>query len=180
MRLTVYTDYSLRVLVYLGVRTNRLATSREIADYYSISNNHLLKVVHRLGVLGYIDTVRGKNGGIRLAHAPADIVIGMIIRETEHDMALVQCKESEGPSCRIEDTCMLRSILDKALLAFMAVLDCYTLADLISVCVDRDALLERLKPRGMESRSKEAGLCANQKDVGAGSGRRQRRSVLVS
>ncbi len=103
----------------LGTRTKQLATSREIADYYGISNNHLLKVVHKLGALGYIHTVRGKNGGIRLARALN--VLGAVVRETEHDMALVQCQEESTLPCRIEE--VLRQVLDKAVTAFLAVFD---------------------------------------------------------
>jgi len=144
MRLTVYTDYSLRVLIYLGTRPSRLVTSREIADYHGISNNHLLKVVHRLGVLGYIKTVRGKNGGIRLARATDAIMIGSVIRETERDMALVQCKGADAPPCRIEETCTLRPILDEALAAFFAVLDRRTLEDLVSPRAERCAHFESM------------------------------------
>ncbi|KAF0116382.1 MAG: Rrf2 family transcriptional regulator nitric oxide-sensitive transcriptional repressor [Rhodospirillaceae bacterium] len=159
MRLTVYTDYSLRVLIYLGTRTSRLATSREIAEYHGISNNHLLKVVHRLGALEYIETVRGKNGGIRLARALHEIVIGSVIREMEYDMALVQCKGAGAVPCRIEETCSLHPILDEALAAFLAVLDRHTLGDLVSSFAEMRAPLEPLPSLAAQTNADACDTC---------------------
>src|SRR4051794_9547903 len=130
MRLTVHTDYALRTLLYLGVQSERLGSIRAIAQAYDISENHLTKVVHRLGRAGFINTVRGRGGGIRLARPAAAIRIGDVVRGTEEDMALVECL-GPGNACRITAACRLRGALDEALRAFLAVLDGYTLADLL-------------------------------------------------
>ena len=99
MRLTVYTDFSLRVLMFLALKANGLATIGEIAKAYGISKNHLMKVAHQLGLAGYVETVRGKGGGLRLARRPQDIVIGEVVRHTEPDMVLVPCFDPGGASC---------------------------------------------------------------------------------
>lgn len=143
MRLTVHTDYALRTLIYLAVLPDRLGTIHEVATAYGISENHLTKVVHRLGQLGYVETVRGRRGGIRLARAPADIQIGAVVRDTEDDFALVDCGgpgSSAGP-CRLLGGCVLQGALAEALSAFMSVLDRYTLADLAH---PRDDMARRL------------------------------------
>jgi Rrf2 family transcriptional regulator, nitric oxide-sensitive transcriptional repressor len=132
MRLTTYTDYSLRVLIYLGIQRDELVTIKQISDHYGISNNHLLKVVHQLGLLGFVETVRGRNGGLRLARPASEIVIGDVVRKMEQDMALVQCFDTaEASHCRILPACVLKGALAKALQAFLDVLDQYTLADLV-------------------------------------------------
>jgi len=132
MRLTSFTDYCLRVLIYAGTKGDARATIDEMAATYGISRNHLMKVVFRLGQLGYLDTVRGKGGGVRLARDPAEINLGRLVRETEEDMALVECFEGRPGACRIEPSCVLRRVLHEALAAFLAVLDDYTLADLLA------------------------------------------------
>lgn len=131
MRLTVYTDYSLRVLMFLAVKGDELATIAEIAKAYAISKNHLMKVVHQLGLAGYVETVRGKGGGLRLARPPQDIVLGKVVRRTEPDMALVPCFDPDDASCAIFSGCMLRGVLSEARDAFLAALDRHTLADLV-------------------------------------------------
>ena len=130
MHITRYTDYSLRVLMYLAVQTDRLSTIQEIATSYDISKNHLMKVVHQLNRKGYIETVRGKNGGLRLHRPCSDINLGVLFRETEQDMALVECF-STGNTCTITPVCSLKGILNEALNAFLATLDKYTLEDLL-------------------------------------------------
>lgn len=136
MRLTQYTDYSLRVLMYLGMRAGGLCTVAEIADAYGISRNHLTKVVHELGRAGYVETVRGRGGGLRLARAPGAIRIGDVVRRMEEDFDIVACfgaGRSEGKSgCVIAPDCRLAGMFDESLHAFLAVLDRYTLADLLA------------------------------------------------
>lgn len=131
MRLTRYSDYALRVLLYLAANPERLSTINEIASYHAISRNHLMKVVHQLGSLGYIDTLRGKGGGIRLAHKPSEIVIGDVIRNTEENMEIVECFTPGNSNCIILPSCQLKSALNEALESFLATLDLYTLADFL-------------------------------------------------
>ncbi|MEW4211788.1 Rrf2 family transcriptional regulator [Priestia megaterium] len=132
MRLTQYTDYSLRVLLYLGVRdNNKLSNIKEIAEAYNISKNHLMKIIHELGKLGLIETIRGRNGGIRLAQLPKDINIGKVVRQTEEDFHIVECFDHEGNFCVISPVCKLKNVLHEAMQAFIKVLDQYTLEDLI-------------------------------------------------
>ncbi len=131
MRLTVYTDYALRVLMYLALRDEQLATIAEIAESYKISRNHLMKVAHQLGVAGFVETVRGRGGGLRLAKPIGAIGIGEVVRYTEPDMAIVSCFEPVGEPCAIQSCCVLKRALKSARDAFLEVLDGYTLNDLI-------------------------------------------------
>lgn len=131
MRLTRFTDYSLRVLIFLGIQQDGLSTIKQIADHYDISKNHLMKVVYELNQLGYIETVRGKNGGMRLNQEPDSINLGALVRRTENDLDLVECF-SDGNQCVITSACRLKSILGEALNAFIGVLDQYTLSDLLT------------------------------------------------
>jgi Rrf2 family nitric oxide-sensitive transcriptional repressor len=141
MRLTVYTDFSLRVLMYVALRDEGLSTIGEIARSYGISKNHLMKVVQALGAAGYLETVRGKRGGLRLARAPETIGLGEVVRRTEPDMALVPCFEGGEALCAITPACKLRSALHEARAAFLKVLDAYTLADLVQNQTALKALL---------------------------------------
>lgn len=141
MRLSSFSDYSLRVLIYLGGQQDRLATIAEIATVYGISQNHLMKVVHLLGRLGYVETVRGKNGGMRLGRPAGAIGLGEVIRQTENDWALVECF-STGNCCQIQSICHLPPILDEALAAMFAVLDRYTLADLLHSPAAADRIIQ--------------------------------------
>jgi Rrf2 family nitric oxide-sensitive transcriptional repressor len=131
MRLTTYTDYTLRTLMYLAVNAGSIATIAGIAETYRISETHLMKIVHQLGISGDIETIRGRNGGIRLRKPPADINLGTVVRRTEVDLELVECFDRRA-TCAISEDCVLQSVLGEALTAFMAVLDRYTLADLVA------------------------------------------------
>src|SRR3954463_8439027 len=116
MRLTSYTDYSLRVLIYLALKKeDELGTIKEIAETYHISKNHLMKIIHELGKLGLIETIRGRNGGIRLAQLPKDINIGKVVRQTEEDFHIVECFDCEGNFCIISPVCKLKSVLHEAM-----------------------------------------------------------------
>lgn len=131
MRLTTFTDYSLRVLIYLGVRNGERAAIGDIAAAYGISKNHLMKVILYLAAEGYVVTTRGKGGGVGLDIDPDCVRIGELVRKSEADSALVECF-SQGPQdCRIARSCLLRGAFGKAVQAFYAVLDTYTLADLL-------------------------------------------------
>ncbi|GEK30087.1 HTH-type transcriptional regulator NsrR [Kurthia zopfii] len=142
MRLTLYTDYSLRVLLYLGAKDpEELSTIQNISDSYGISKNHLMKVTHELGKMGYIETVRGRGGGIRLAVVPEEINIGQLVRKTEEDFYLVECFNPESVGCIISPVCSLKGALNKALHAYIAVLDSYHLSDFLTSKEDLAAIL---------------------------------------
>ena len=132
MRLTSMTDYALRLLMYLAQQPGRLCTIAEIAAAHGISEAHLMKITHQLALAGWIETVRGKGGGMRLTLAPADVNLGEVVRSMESDFQLVECF---GPAntCVITRQCRLTSVLQGALDAFMAHLDAHTLADLSPV-----------------------------------------------
>jgi Rrf2 family nitric oxide-sensitive transcriptional repressor len=136
MRLTLFTDYSMRVLLYLGARPDRLCSIAEVSRAYGISQNHLMKVVNALVRSGYVESVRGRFGGIRLGKEPADINVGALVRHTEDGFDLVDCG-----SCIIAPACGLTGVLKEALGAFLAVLDRYTLADLLVQRLDLSNLL---------------------------------------
>ncbi len=128
MKLTLYSDYSLRVLMFLATR-HHLTQIDEIAVFYRISKNHLTKVVHHLATLGYITTVRGRGGGIRLKLKPEEINVGSLIRKTEENFTLVECFNPETNTCPLIGHCGLERVLGEALFAYINVLDQYTLAD---------------------------------------------------
>ncbi|MDF0490092.1 Rrf2 family transcriptional regulator [Sphingomonas sp. H39-1-10] len=136
MKLTLFTDYSMRVLLHLGAQPERLCSIAEVARAYGISQNHLMKVVNELARSGYVETVRGRFGGIRLGRAPEDINIGALVRHTEDGFDLVDCG-----SCVIAPACGLTGVLKEALSAFLGVLDRYTLADLMTKREDLGRLL---------------------------------------
>jgi Rrf2 family nitric oxide-sensitive transcriptional repressor len=130
MRLTAYSDFSLRLLMYAALKDPALVTIQEVAGVYGISRNHLMKVAFQLGRHGFLETVRGRGGGLRLARAPDKIGLGEIIRTTEEDFKLVECFDPANNQCAIIKPCRLRGALSRALDAYLAVLDEYTLADL--------------------------------------------------
>jgi len=129
MQLTQYTDYSLRVLIYLGIHQDRRVTIGEISEAYDISRNHLVKVVHQLSHNGWITTVRGKSGGMHLAFLPEQINIGSVVRQTEPHFNLLECFDKANDKCAISPACSLKRTFYQARKAFMDVLDQHTLAD---------------------------------------------------
>ncbi len=141
MRLTRFTDYSLRVLTYLALRDGELTTIQEISDAYGVSKNHLMKVVNLLTRLNYVIAQRGPGGGLRLGRRPADISLGTVIRETEEDLALVECFEDET-RCVITPACRIKNVLSEALGAFLTVLDSYTLQDMLTESEQLKVLLK--------------------------------------
>lgn len=130
MKLTLYSDYSLRVLMYVARQEHRVQID-EIAKFYGISKNHLTKVVNNLATLGYIETTRGRGGGIRIKMAPEEINIGALIRKTEEHFNLVECFDRETNTCPIAGICGLQGVLGEALNAYLSVLDEYTLQDIL-------------------------------------------------
>ena len=143
MRLTTMTDYALRLLMYVAQHPGRLVTISEVARVYGISEAHLMKITHQLGLAGWLETVRGKGGGMRLAAAPASINLGAVVRSVEPDFALVDCFTADN-SCRLTGDCRLTGIVSEALQRFMAHLDRHTLADLLPGTTDGAA-----RPRPM-------------------------------
>src|SRR5512132_737536 len=131
MRLTSFTDYSLRVLIYVAAQPEGRATIAEVARTYDISENHLTKVVHFLGKAGFLANVRGRGGGLELARPASAINIGAVVRETEGNAIPAECFEEGSAICAISDVCRLRGVLDEAVRAFYGVLDRYTLQDLV-------------------------------------------------
>jgi len=140
MRLTAYSDYSLRLLMYAALKSPALVTIQEVADIYGISKNHLMKIAFDLGRHGFLETVRGRGGGLRLARRPDKIGLGEIVRATEEDFNIVECFDPATNTCSIIKPCRLKGVLSRALNAYLAVLDEYTLADLTA----RHPALERL------------------------------------
>lgn len=132
MRLTSFTDYSLRVLIYLAAEPGRRATIAEIASAFSVSENHLTKVVHFLGRHGWLANVRGKGGGVELAQPPETIVVGAVVRAAEGIPMPAECFGDAPEACSIARLCRLRGVLHEAVQAFEAVLGRYTLADLVA------------------------------------------------
>lgn len=141
MRLTTYTDYSLRVLMYVALREGALVRIDDVASRFGISRNHLSKVVHNLGARQYLHTVRGRNGGFRLARDAADIRVGQVVRDFEPDFDLVECFRTSEAGCRIDGSCVLASVLGTALAVFLEHLDGISLGDLVT---PRYGLLKQL------------------------------------
>jgi Rrf2 family nitric oxide-sensitive transcriptional repressor len=141
VRLTKQTDYSLRLLIHLGVKHlgvshagakySSASTIEEVAEAYSISRNHLMKVVYHLATHGILETQRGRGGGFRLARDPSRINLGEVVRLTEPDFTVVECFDQDNGRCAIQEACQLQEVLGRALDGFFAVLDRYTLADLL-------------------------------------------------
>ncbi len=141
MRLSVYTDHALRLLMYLALKKDGLATVAEIAETYDISKNHLMKVAYELVLAGYVVSVRGRGGGLRLAEPAEAIIIGEVVRKTEKGMALVSCMKPDDASCALFPACVLQRAMKQASAAFFEALDSYTLGDLIQPGAKLRALL---------------------------------------
>lgn len=131
MNLTRYTDYSLRVLIYVGLHPERRVSIHEISEAFAVSQNHLVKVVHHLGKCGFLKTTRGRTGGLMLGQDPAAIRVGDVVRQTEPGFELLECFAPATDHCAITQACRLKGVLAVALREFLAVLDRTTLADLL-------------------------------------------------
>jgi Rrf2 family nitric oxide-sensitive transcriptional repressor len=143
MRLTAFTDYSLRVLLFLATAPEGRATIAEIARAYGVSQNHLVKVAHLLGREGFLVTTRGRSGGLRLAKAPSAVNVGNVVRVTEGPSVLAECFDPDGGQCPIARVCSLIPMFQQADNAFYGVLDRYTLADLVATPRRMAAILHR-------------------------------------
>lgn len=148
MRLTLQTDYALRTLIYLAIHQGRPCRVSDVAEEYGISRSHLLKVALRLGRLGYLTTARGRTGGIALGRRPVDINLGEVVRHMEDDFALTECMRQDGGLCVISPVCRLKGVVGKALEAFLAVFDDFTLADIAKNKSDLAELLEMSRVSG--------------------------------
>lgn len=131
MNLTLHTDYSLRILLYLAEHTDRAVSTREISEAYGVSRNHLVRVVETLQSHGFVKAVAGRSGGVKLARDPEAINVGAVVRRTEPNFRVVECFDLAANTCRILPACSLRGVLSEALESFFKVLDGYTLADLV-------------------------------------------------
>ncbi len=132
MRLTAFTDYTLRTLIYLAQHPDRLVTVQEIAELHSISKSHLTKVVHQLGMSNKVETIRGRHGGLKLNLPPEKINIGDVVRDAESDFHMAECFDGQSNTCSYASACILKGVLSKATASYLSVLDAVTLADLIA------------------------------------------------
>lgn len=165
MQLTRFTDYALRVLISVGLNdrrgTARGVTIGEISNQYAISRNHLMKVVQQLARAGYLETLRGKGGGLRLGLSASEIRLGDVIREVEGGFHIVPCFDSDQPdACVIAPACQLRQVLGSALAAFLDVLDGYTLEDLLEPRQQLEVLLGTVRQPAVRQRRKSAARTA--------------------
>ena len=132
MRLTLYTDYSLRILIYLATHIERWVSTEEMSSFFKISNHHLVKAVNNLGHLGIITVKRGRSGGVKLAHDPTEINLAHVIQSTEPDFEITECFNNKTNTCPITATCGLKSVLKKANLNLLQTLSEFTLADIVT------------------------------------------------
>ncbi|BBB65676.1 DNA-binding protein [Undibacterium sp. YM2] len=132
MRLTAFTDYTLRTLMYLAQHEDRLVTIQEIAELHSISKSHLTKVVHQLGMSNMVETIRGRNGGLKLNLPPEKINIGDVVRNAESDFDMAECFDRHSNTCSYSGACILKGVLSRATDSYLSVLDAVTLADLVA------------------------------------------------
>jgi Rrf2 family nitric oxide-sensitive transcriptional repressor len=131
MKLTNFTDYGLRSLMYLAAHQDKLSTVKEISEYYGLSRNHLVKVIYRLSQLGWIESKKGKGGGIRLTNNAQELRLGDIVKRLESNIHLVECFNHDKNKCKITSTCQLRHYLYEAYHSFISILNKYTLADTV-------------------------------------------------
>jgi Rrf2 family nitric oxide-sensitive transcriptional repressor len=150
MELSRFTDYSLRVLIYAAAREGEKITLSELAQAYRISHHHLVKIVHYLGKLGYLQNRRGRSGGILLGRKATEIRVGDVIRKTESHFNLVECFSAGSDTCRISPTCRLKGVFQEATQAFLDVLDHYTIEDLVQ---SRSSILRLLSLNGSPAAS---------------------------
>jgi Rrf2 family nitric oxide-sensitive transcriptional repressor len=155
MRLTAYTDYTLRTLMHLAINQDHLVTIQDIADLHSVSKNHLMKVVHQLGLSGMVDTVRGRNGGLKLSKDPKQINIGEVVRNSESDFFMAECFDHNDTCCAYASACALKGVLSSATAAYLAVLDGVTLEDLISKKVGVAGLKAKSSPIHLHAKMKQ-------------------------
>lgn len=131
MQITRFTDYGLRTLMYVAARSENIASVKEIAEYYGISRNHLVKVVHRLSQLGYIETTKGKGGGLQIAQGAGNLRLGDLISQLEPNMGIAECFDTKTNTCRITGSCQLKHYLFEAMKNFIDTMNKYTLADMV-------------------------------------------------
>lgn len=155
MRLTSYSNYSLRVLLSAAARSPRLTTIREVAEAFDLPQSHLVKCVHQLGAWGYLETVRGNRGGFRLKKSAASISLGEVVRRTEDGLSVVECLDPATNTCPLVDRCRMSQVLRRATDAFLDVLDKLTLADVAGNEADFRALLDGAGP----ARPASAAIC---------------------
>lgn len=149
MKLTDYTDYTLRTLIFLGLHVDELVTIQQIADSYDISKNHLMKIIHRLSLDGIVETVRGRAGGVRLKMPAHEINIGAVVRAAELEFTLVECFDRVNNRCVLSPVCRLQATFREALEAFFTVLDGRTLADVLG---NAEQILPRVRPIDNDNR----------------------------
>lgn len=154
MRITLHSDYALRMLIYLAVHPDQPITVGEIATSYGISRNHLLKVALNLSKGGFVETTRGRSGGLRLARPAAEITVGAVVRHLEEDFAIVECLKNGGGACTISPVCLMKGVFREALSAFISVLDRHTIGEMTR---DTGALIA-LFGIGQSSRPPRAGM----------------------
>jgi Rrf2 family transcriptional regulator, nitric oxide-sensitive transcriptional repressor len=141
MHITLYSDYSIRMLIYLGLRPGHVVPIHEIADAHGVSQHYLLKVANELSSLGYIDSIRGRSGGVRLSRAPKSINLGALMRSTEPAGGVLDCVTNDKADCMIVPACRLRAALAEAEAAFYAILDRLTLGDLLGPAAELKGFL---------------------------------------
>ena len=140
MQITRFTDYGLRTLMYVAARSENISSVKEIAEHYGISRNHLVKVVHRLSQLGYIETTKGKGGGLQIAQGTENLCLGDLIKQLEPNMNIVECFDAETNTCRITGSCQLKNYLFEATKNFIDTMNKYTLADAVQ---NKDGMKQR-------------------------------------